>query len=64
MAVLKCKMCGGDLDIISEESSIAKCQYCKTKQTIPKAMDENMQNIYCVPCSRTYGFANQIPRHP
>ena len=34
MAVLKCKMCGGDLEII-EGSTILVCQYCDTKQTVP-----------------------------
>ena len=45
MSVFKCKMCGGELDII-EGSTIAKCLYCKTKQTIPNVMDENMQNLF------------------
>ena len=34
MAVFKCKMCGGDLDII-EGSTVCVCQYCETKQTVP-----------------------------
>ena len=34
MAILKCKMCAGDLDI-REGSNIAVCQYCGTKQTLP-----------------------------
>ena len=45
MAVLKCKMCGGDLEI-AEGLTIAECEYCGTKQTVPKAMDENLQNLF------------------
>lgn len=32
--IIKCKMCGGDLQI-SEGSSIATCEYCGTAQTVP-----------------------------
>ena len=45
MSIFKCKMCGGELEIL-ENSSVAKCLYCRTKQTVPKSMDENMQNIF------------------
>ena len=45
MALFKCKMCGGDLDVV-EGVSIAECEYCGTKQTVPKAIDENLQNLY------------------
>ena len=45
MAVFKCKMCGGDLDV-TEGMTIAECDYCGTKQTVPKAMDENLQNLF------------------
>ena len=34
MALLKCKMCGGDLDIV-EGSTVCVCEYCGTKQTVP-----------------------------
>ena len=44
MAVFKCKMCGASLDIV-EGSTVCECEYCGTKQTVPKAMDENMQNL-------------------
>ena len=44
MAIFKCKMCGGSLDIV-EGSTVCECEYCGTKQTVPKAMDENMQNL-------------------
>ena len=45
MAFFKCKMCGGDLEI-AEGVTIAECEYCGTKQTVPKAMDENLQNLF------------------
>ena len=45
MALFKCKMCGGDLEI-ADGLTIAECEYCGTKQTVPKSMDENMQNLF------------------
>ena len=45
MSLFKCKMCGGDLEI-AEGVTIAECDYCGTKQTVPKAIDENMQNLF------------------
>ena len=45
MSIFKCKMCGGDLEI-AEGLTIAECEYCGTKQTVPKAMDENLQNLF------------------
>ena len=45
MALFKCKMCGGDLDI-AEGITIAECEYCGTKQTIPDAADERLQNLF------------------
>ena len=39
MAVLKCKMCGGDLDV-QQGSIIAECEYCGTTQTIPSLDNE------------------------
>lgn len=45
MAFFKCKMCGGDLDI-SAGMSIAECQYCGTKQTLPKLDDDKKATLY------------------
>ena len=45
MALFKCKMCGGTLEIDSGES-IAICEYCETKQTIPTAQDEVLQGLF------------------
>ncbi|MGM9817373.1 MAG: InlB B-repeat-containing protein [Paludibacteraceae bacterium] len=45
MAVFKCKMCGGALDI-QEGSSVAVCSFCGTKQTVPKLDNETRINLY------------------
>ena len=45
MAIFKCKICGGDLEI-TEGITITECEYCGTKQTVPRAMDENLQNLF------------------
>ena len=39
MAIIKCKMCGGDL-ALTEGSTIATCEYCGTRQTVPSMDDE------------------------
>lgn len=39
MAILKCKMCGGDLNV-TDGASVCTCAYCGTKQTLPKLGDE------------------------
>ena len=45
MAVFKCKMCGGSLNI-EDGSSVAECEFCGTKQTLPKLSDEKRRNLY------------------
>ena len=40
MAILKCKMCGGDLNITADEK-IVECEFCGTTQTIPGGSAEN-----------------------
>ena len=45
MAVIKCKMCGGDLDI-SEGLSVCECEYCGTKQTVPAADSEKKLTLF------------------
>ena len=45
MAILKCKMCGGDLEVISG-ATVAECEYCGTRQTLPKANDEVIRNLF------------------
>ena len=44
MAIFKCKMCGGALEINNE--TVAVCQYCGTKQTLPKLDDDRKANLY------------------
>ncbi len=45
MAVLKCKMCGGTLEI-NEDMSVCECEYCGTQQTVTTSKDENMQALF------------------
>ena len=45
MAIFKCKICGGTLEI-NDEQSVATCEYCGTKQTIPKLDDDRKANLY------------------
>lgn len=45
MSTFKCKMCGGALEITGNES-VATCEYCGTKQTLPKLDDERRANMY------------------
>ena len=45
MSILKCKMCGAPLNI-EGNATIAVCEYCGTKQTIPKLDDDRRANLY------------------
>ncbi len=45
MSLFRCKICGGNLEIV-EGVTVAECEYCGMKQTVPKAMDENLQNLF------------------
>lgn len=45
MANFRCKMCGGTLDTIDQQST-AICDYCGTKQTIPKLDNEKRIQMY------------------
>ena len=45
MAVFKCKMCGGTLNI-ENGATVAECEFCGRKQTIPKLDDEKRANLY------------------
>ncbi len=35
MAVFRCKMCGGDIEA-EEGASSCTCEFCGTRQTVPK----------------------------
>ena len=45
MAILKCKMCGGDLDF-RPGVTVAECEYCGTLQTIPNADSEKKMTLF------------------
>ena len=45
MSVIKCKMCGGDLELI-EGSSVAVCAYCGSQQTVPAADNEKKLTLF------------------
>ena len=45
MAVFKCKICGGSLDV-ADGNSVAVCEYCGTKQTVPTTKDEVVANLF------------------
>lgn len=43
--VFKCKICGGNLEI-EENRNIATCEYCGSKQTLPKLENDKIANLY------------------
>lgn len=45
MAILKCKMCGGELEL-QQGTNIAECPYCGTKQTVPFLDDDKKARLY------------------
>ena len=45
MAVLKCKMCGGELSY-EPDATVCECEYCGSKQTLPKLNDDKKANLY------------------
>ncbi|MCM1335365.1 MAG: toll/interleukin-1 receptor domain-containing protein [Bacteroides sp.] len=45
MAIFKCKMCGGQLEIESG-ATVCECEYCGTKQTLPKTDNEQNLNMF------------------
>jgi len=45
MALFKCKMCGGDLDVTAGVT-VCECAYCGTQQTLPKLDDDKRANMY------------------
>lgn len=44
MAVLKCKMCGGNL-LVDTNIQYAQSESCGTLQTVPDVQDEEVQNM-------------------
>lgn len=45
MAIIKCKMCGGDLVLI-EGQSVVECEYCGSKQTVPTVDNEKKLTLF------------------
>ena len=45
MVVLKCKMCGGDIEL-SEDKTFGTCEYCGCTMTLPKINDDQKAAIY------------------
>ena len=45
MAILKCKMCGGDLSI-TEGMTVAECEYCGSMQTVPTVDNEKKLTLF------------------
>lgn len=45
MSLLKCKCCGGDLNI-KDGDKVVTCPYCGSQQTIPNEKDEQVLKIY------------------
>ena len=45
MAICKCKMCGGDLNI-TELDKVGECEYCGTTQTVPSADNEKKMTLF------------------
>lgn len=45
MAVLKCKMCGGDIEAAPNQT-YGTCDHCGSTMTLPKAADEQITNLY------------------
>lgn len=41
----KCKMCGGQLEVMTDES-VCTCDYCGTTQTLPSLSDEKRVSLY------------------
>lgn len=45
MAIFKCKMCGGALET-NEDITVAECEYCGSKQTVPTADSEKKISLF------------------
>ena len=45
MPIIKCKMCGGDLNLI-EGSTVCECDSCGRKQTVPSADNEKKLTLF------------------
>lgn len=46
MPVIKCKACGGDLQIVDSTNRLGRCQYCGREQTLPSEENEKKVNLF------------------
>lgn len=58
MTLFRCKMCGGSLKITSD-ATVAECEYCRTKQTLPKLNDNSNSDRR----ANMYDRANHLRRN-
>ena len=45
MATIKCKMCGGTIEINGNETTL-ECEYCGSRQTLPRISDDRKANLF------------------
>lgn len=45
MAILKCKMCGGNLEI-TDGMTVCECEYCGSRQTVPSVDNEKKITLF------------------
>ena len=45
MAIIKCKMCGGDIEI-SADKTFGTCEYCGSTMTLPKTDDDQRLSLF------------------
>lgn len=45
MSVFRCKMCGGSIEF-SPGATVGVCEYCGTRQTLPRLEDDRRANLY------------------
>ena len=45
MAIIKCKMCGGDIEI-SADKAFGTCEYCGSTMTLPKTDDDQRLSLF------------------
>jgi len=45
MSIFKCKMCGGTIEF-NPGDTVGTCEFCGSKQTLPKANDEVITNLF------------------
>ena len=45
MAILKCKMCGGDL-VVDQGTTCGTCEHCGSSMTLPQVSDDKRANLY------------------